>query len=202
MPVHQLPVITLDPEVDSWDRQPSETAYRFAQFAGYRDLGRGRTLRKVAESLTRSAGYIRQVAAAYRWVERAEAWDLHRDKLHERVWLEQRRQAAERDGVLLDAAIGKVAQRLRTILPEDLDPADMIRMLDVVLRHRRVLFGDPQETIAVTGPGGDPLTLHLAEFSGMSSNDRRRTIMDLTDAVRRRAEAAAGGDDDEPDDPG
>lgn len=192
-----LPVIVLDPDLDAWDRQPTETTRRYAQFRAYLDTGRGRTLRKVAETLTRSAGYVRQVAAAYRWVERAEAFDRHRDVLDEKVWLEKRRQAAERDSQLLNAAVGTIARRLGTLQPDDLEPADLIRMLDVVMRHRRGLFGDPGLTVAVTGPGGDPLAVQVAELAAMTPDQRRDAIATLAAAVARRTQAAAGGDDDE-----
>ena len=197
MPTVALPTLTLDPDLDPWDRQPRETTLRYAQFRTYLDAGRARTLRGAAETLARHPAYVRAVAAAYRWVERAEAWDRHRDELDEKVWLERRRLAAERDGQLLDAAVGKIAQRLRALLPEELDPADLIRMLDVTMRHRRGLFGDPALTVAVTGAGGDPLAVHVAELTAMSPDQRRAAITDLTEAVRRRSEAAAGADDDE-----
>jgi len=197
VPSVTLPTLPLDPGRDPWDRQPDETTLRYDQFRLYLDAGRGRTLRKVAETLARHPAYVRAVAAAYRWVERAEAQDRHRDDLHEKVWLEERRKAAERDSALLNAAVGKVAGRLQTLLPEELDPADLVRMLDVVMRHRRALFGDPGLTVAVTGPGGDPLAVQLAELAAMTADQRRSAIADLTAAVARRSRASAGGDDDE-----
>lgn len=192
-----LPTLVLDPGRDPWDRQPDETAYRHGQFVAYRDLGRARTLRKVAETLARHPAYVRTVAAAYRWAERAEAHDRHRDELDEKAWLEERRKAAQRDSALLNAAVGKIAGRMQTLLPEELDPADLVRMLDVVMRHRRALFGDPGLTVAVTGPGGDPLAVQLAELAAMTADQRRAAIAALTAAVARRSRASAGGDDDE-----
>jgi hypothetical protein len=197
MPTVQLPTLTLATDLDPWDRQPNETTRRYDQFRAYLDAGRGRTLRKTSETLTLSADHIRHVAAAYRWVERAEAWDRDRDELHEKVWLEERRKAAENDARLLNAATAKVAQRLTTLLPEELEPADLVRMLDVVMRHRRGLFGDPALTVAVTGPAGDPLTAQLAELTAMTADQRQTAIAHLAATVQRRSEAAAGGDDDE-----
>lgn len=192
-----LPLIALNPDLDRWDRQPTETALRYAQFRTYLDFGRGRTLRKAAETLTRHPAYIRAVAVAYRWLERAEAWDRHRDELHERVWVEERRLAAERDSQLLNAAVGKVAQRLATLQPGDLDPPDLVRMLDVVMRHRRGLFGDPGLTVAVTGPGGDPVAVQLAELAALTSEQRRAAVVGLAEDVMRRARAITGEDADE-----
>lgn len=197
MPTVQLPVIALAGDRDPWDRQPDETTHRYKQFRTYLDEGRSRTFRKAAETLTRHPAYVRAVAAAYRWAERAEEWDKHRDELDEKVWLDARRAAATNDARLLDAAVAKIAQRLRTLLPEELDPANLIRLTDVVLRQRRALFGDPTMTVAVTGPGGDPLTVQLAELAAMTADQRRSAIVELTAAVRRRTDAIAGGDDDE-----
>lgn len=193
----QLPALALDPDVDQWERQPGETAKRYGQFCTYRDAGRGRTLRKVSETLTISADYVRHVAAAYRWAERAEAWDRYRDQLHEATWLEERRRAAEHDSKVLSAAIGKVADRINSLRPEDFTPETLIRLMDVSLRHRRALFGDPQATIAVTGPAGDPLTVQMAEWAAMAPEMRLAATAGLAAAVLRRTKAIAGGNDDD-----
>lgn len=199
MTVRDLEPLDLDPALDAWERQPGETPKRHGQFVVYRDLGRVRTLAKVAEALTLNAGYVRQVAAAMRWVERAEAFDRMRDGLHQKQWLEERRKAAENDAKLLSAAVAKIAGRLPSLKAEDLTVGDLIRLLDVTMRHRRALFGDPGLTVAVTGPGGDPLAVQLAEFSAMGAEQRRLAIEDMVATVRRRVEAATGVDDDDDD---
>jgi hypothetical protein len=197
------PPITLASTLDPWERQPSESARKHGQLMMYRDLGRARTLAKAAEKLTLAHGHVRNLAAQYRWRERAEAWDRHLDRLYEATWLEERRKAAEADAKILGAAIGKLAQRLGTLRAEDLSPGDFIRLMDVAMRHRRVLFGDPTETIAVTGSGGNPLAVQLAEFAQMPEELRRVRLADLAEAVNRRLRAVDGSDDEDagPDDP-
>ncbi|MFC4060218.1 hypothetical protein ACFOWE_18090 [Planomonospora corallina] len=193
-----LKALQMDATLDPWERQPGESLTRYAQFCVYRDLGRTRTLRKTAENLTRADGWIRQIAAAHRWRDRAEAWDRHLDDLYKATWLEERRKAAENDAKILGAAVGKIAQRLPSIRPEELSPGDLIRLLDVTMRHRRVLFGDPGATIAVTGPGGDPLTVQLAEFADLPVTERRARLAEMAAAVMRRVTAVDGtGDEDE-----
>lgn len=189
--------ITLDAGIDPWERHPDETPRKYGQFLAYRDLGRGRTLARAAETLARNASYLREVAAAYRWVERADAWDRHLDEAHQRDWLDKRRRAAENDAGILNAAVAKIASRLATLQPQELSPGDLIRLLDVVMRHRRVLFGDPQATVAVTGPDGDPLTVQLAEFAALPAEQRRNVAVSLAEMVQRRALAASGADDDD-----
>jgi hypothetical protein len=192
--------LTLNPALDPWERQPTESARKHGQFVTYRDLGRARTLTKAAENLTLAHGHVRNVAAEFRWRERVEAYDRHLDRLYEASWLEERRKAAETDAKILGAAIGKLAQRLGTLRAEELSPGDFIRLMDVAMRHRRVLFGDPTETIAVTGQGGNPLAVQLAEFAQMPPEQRRVRLADLAASVNRRL-AAVDGVDDDPDDP-
>lgn len=193
----RLPTLTLDPDLDPWERQThGETTLRFAQFRVYLDEGRKRTLRKVAETLTRHPAYVREVSTAYRWVERAEAWDKYQDARHEATWLEERRKAAQHDAAVLSSAIGKVAQRLVTLDPADLEPGDLVRLLDVTMRHRRALFGDPTNVV-VTGPGGGAFAHQLAELATLDPETRRAAVVALADEVRQRALAVAGGGDDE-----
>ncbi|MFF4391458.1 hypothetical protein ACFY0G_32415 [Streptomyces sp. NPDC001552] len=193
------PPITLDPSLDPWERQQGETPRRHGQFATYKDLGRARTLAKAAETLTLAYGHVKNTAAEFRWRERVEAWDRSMDRQYEATWLEERRKAAETDARILGAAIGKLAQRLSTLRADDLSPGDFIRLMDVAMRHRRVLFGDPTETIAVTGHGGNPLAVQLAEFAQLPADQRRVRLADLAASVNRRLRAVDGTDDeDEP----
>jgi hypothetical protein len=197
MPVTDLKPLVLDLSIDPWEHQPKETVLRFNQFCHYRDLGRSRTLAAVAVALNLNARYVRSLSAAYQWGARAEAFDRHRDARFEQSWLETRRKAATNDATLLDAAVGKVARRLGNMDPAELEVSDVIRLLDVVLRQRRALFPPLALAVEVTGPGGDPVTVQLAEFAQMSSDQRRRAVAELAAQVTRRAQAAAGADDDE-----
>ncbi|MFJ5037958.1 hypothetical protein [Streptomyces parvulus] len=191
------PPIKLSPTLDAWEQQPDETPRRHGQFVTYRDLGRTRTLQKAAEGLQLHAVTVRKAAARFRWRERAEAWDRHLDRLYEAGWVEERRKAAEADARILGAAIGKLAQRLGTLEAQKMTVGDFIRLLDVAMRHRRALFGDPGATIAITGPGGNPLAVQLAEFAQMPAEQRRVRLADLAEAVQRRTRALDGADDDD-----
>ncbi|WP_330435872.1 hypothetical protein OIC43_37215 [Streptomyces sp. NBC_00825] len=192
------PPITLAPDLDPWERQPNETPHKHGQLATYRDLGRTRTLTEAAQRLTLAYGHVRNLAAQYRWRERVEAYDRHLDRQYEAMWLEERRKAAETDAKILGAAIGKLAQRLTTLNAAELSPGDFIRLMDVSMRHRRVLFGDPTETIAVTGEGTNALAQHFADFAEMSPEQRRARLGELAASVNQRIKAVDGsGDEDE-----
>ncbi|MGA5599618.1 hypothetical protein ACPCUF_01030 [Streptomyces griseoincarnatus] len=189
------PPINLDPNLDPWERQPGESAHKHGQFATYRDLGRTRTLTDAAQRLTVAYGHVRNLAAQYRWRERVEAYDRHLDRQYEAMWLEERRKAAETDAKILGAAIGKLAQRLTSLNPAELTAGDFIRLMDVAMRHRRVLFGDPTETIAVTGDGSNALAKQFEDFAQMTPEQRRARLGELAASVNQRIKAVDGSDD-------
>ncbi|MFJ6014479.1 hypothetical protein [Streptomyces sp. NPDC092952] len=192
-----LAPIKLDPALPPWEQQPGETSKKYGQFVTYRDLGRARTLPRAAELLQRHPVTIRKASAEFRWLERAEAYDRHLDRLYEATWLEERRKAAEADARILGAAIGKVAQRLPHLNAAEMSAGDVIRLMDVAMRHRRVLFGDPLETVVVTTESRSPLAGALEEFAGLPAAQRNARLAELAATVARRVRAVEGGDDED-----
>lgn len=189
--------ITLDPALPPWEQQPGETPKRHGQFVTYRDLGRSRTLPRTAELLQRHPVTVRKASAEFRWLERAEAYDRHLDKLYEATWLEERRKAAEADAKILGAAIGKIAQRLPQLNAQEMTVGDVIRLMDVAMRHRRALFGDPTDTVVVTSQPVSPLAGQLEEFADLPADQRRARLAEMAAAVTRRVQAVEGSDDDD-----
>lgn len=193
--------IKLDPALPPWEQQPGETTKKYGQFVTYRDLGRARTLPRAAELLQRHPVTVRKASAEFRWLERAEAYDRHLDQLYEATWLEERRKAAEADARILGAAIGKVAQRLPSLNAQEMSAGDVIRLMDVAMRHRRALFGDPAETIVVTSESRSPLAGKLEEFAGLPADQRQLRLAELAATVTRRLRAIDGADDEDDEDP-
>ncbi|OLT26526.1 hypothetical protein BJF83_20795 [Nocardiopsis sp. CNR-923] len=131
----------LHPERDPWEQQPGETEPQYAWFRHFLDSGRGRTMAGTADDLKKNPSYIRAVAAARLWLQRAAAHDRHRDGIRELVWREKCVEAADADAKILNAAAGKIAQRLMSMDPRQLSDGDFIRLFDAVMRHRRQLLG-------------------------------------------------------------
>lgn len=191
------PPLSLAPDRDPWDRQPDETARRYSQFRAYLDLGRTRTLAESSRTLALSAAYVRNLAAAHRWRDRAAAYDRHGDLLADAAWLEERRQAARDDARTLAKAAAIVEAALDAIDPTDIRVPDLIRLLDVVMRHRRALLGNATQatTVVVTSQAA----VDRDEFSRLPPEQQRVRIADLAASVLRRTRALAGEDDDEDD---
>src|SRR5205814_3850315 len=137
-------LVTLAGDRGRWERQGGESVRQHARFMVYRDLGRGRTLGRVqaacaADGDQVAAGTLRNTSSAHRWAERAEMWDRHRDDLHARVWLDARREAAERDAQLLSMAVEHLARRIQTLDLDEASISEVTHLLNTVLRHRRIL---------------------------------------------------------------
>jgi hypothetical protein len=121
---------------------------------------------------------VRDVAAACKWRERAEAYDRHLDQLYEATWLEERRKAAEVDAKLLGAAVGKIAQRLTSLDAGKLTTGDLIRLLDVSMRHRRILFGDPATTLLAPDGSIAEQQIRISERQGVLLAEVIRRVAD------------------------
>lgn len=129
-----------------WERQPGETAKAYNAFCVYRDLGPGRSLEKAAQALgLKSRKYFSNWHARHNWVARAEAYDMYIEKLkrqeHEQAILEMTRRHAE----LAVAFQEKIAERIRTIDPNELTPQDLARWLEIATKLERLSRGEPTE---------------------------------------------------------
>ncbi|WP_225846910.1 hypothetical protein [Streptomyces sp. HPF1205] len=193
--------IPLDPTLDPWERQPRETPKRHARFLAFRDLGLTRTLAKAAEQLALSYSHVRALAAEYRWQDRAAAWDTHQQRQYTAEMEEERRRAARDDAKILRIMTGMVGQALPFVQQRatEMTVIEFTRFVETTMRLRRNLFGDPTDTIAVTGAGGDPLTVQLAEFQQMPAAQRRVRLAELAASVTRRVQALDGVDDEDGD---
>ncbi|WP_405961244.1 hypothetical protein OG235_36900 [Streptomyces sp. NBC_00024] len=191
--------ITLDPTLDQWERQPGETPRRHARFLVFRDLGLTRTLAKASDALALSYSHVRALAAQYRWQDRAASWDAHQQRQYTAEMEEERRKAARDDAKILRIMTGMVGQALPHVQQQaaEMSITEFSRFVETTMKLRRNLFGDPTETIAVTGPGGDPLTVQVAEFQQMPPEQRRVRLAELAASVSRRVKALDGDDDDD-----
>jgi hypothetical protein len=157
-------------EVSPWQQQPGESARAFGAFAVYRDLGPRRSLRAAAASFYGriSASLERQVdkwSRAFRWVERANAWDQHLAAEGCKAQEEARREMVDRHVREARALQAKALERLRALCPEELGPTDLLRFIVEAAKLERLALGEPDavQRHELTGRGGGPLHFSLEE---------------------------------------
>lgn len=100
-----------------WEQQPGESAKAFEAFAAYRDMGAERSVRKVAQKLSKSATQIKEWSAKWRWVERSRAYDRELDK--------QARARAVRDVQQMTDRHIRIAMQLQRKALEALEQLDV-----------------------------------------------------------------------------
>lgn len=186
-----------EPATLPWDRQPREPEKAYAYFGIYRDLGRTRTVAKVAAEVHKSRDYLHKLASTWRWVQRAQAFDREQDRLYGEGLAERRRDMADRHARIASALQAKIVARLQSLDASRLTPGDIARWLEVATRIERLALGLPDSTTAHTGPDGGPIQ---AEVNGMSEEQRAEFFQRLIAEAQSRAGLTDQGSGDGPDD--
>lgn len=192
-----------EPEVLPWDRQRREPEKAYGYFVLYRDLGRTRTVAKVAAEVHKSRDYLHKLASVWKWVQRAQTWDREEDRLYAEGMAEQRRDMARRHARIASALLGKLVGRLQNLDASRLGPGDIARWLEVATRVERLALGLPDSTTAHTGPDGGPIRAEVDQMSEQQRTDFFRALM--AEAAARAGQAIptaepdelAAGDEDE-----
>ena len=148
-----------------WERQPEETPKAYEAFTIYRDLGKERTIPKVAETLRKSVSLMNRWSQAYSWVERVTAWDDEAD-----------RQAAQKQ--LKDIANARVRQRkqavkmqlkalqlLESINEGDAKLSEIVALMKLGMEQERICMGDVGEVIEerAGGQAVDPVQIYIPD---------------------------------------
>lgn len=174
--------------LDPWERQPGEGERTYSYFALYRDMGRARTLTQAAQTLAVSAPYLRSLAAAHHWTDRAAAWDRESDRAYAQRMALLRRDMAEQDARLANSFLAKAAQRLVGLDVGDLSPGDLVRWCDFATRLRRLAYGDPEPVTSLPTLGN--AALPGADYATMTPQQRLTRMTELKDELDRRITAA------------
>lgn len=153
----------------TWERQPSDTEKSWEAFQVYRDMGRSRSLRNVAQKLAKSEQLIKRWSSEHGWVERCESYDADQDE-QRKERLEQRRLEVEERSLNWYARVAagiekKLTDYERTewagVAPTLI--ADMVAVMQKATDEGRRAVGLPhritENKTEVTGKDGGPIAL-------------------------------------------
>jgi hypothetical protein len=157
--------MTSEPAVLAWERLDDEPETAYSYFIAYRDMGRGRTVAKVADGVHKSRNYVHNLASRWRWVARARAFDIEQDRLYAEALVERRREMADRHARIASALQGKLIARLQTLDPGKLSAGDLARWFEVATRVERLALGLPESTTVHVGPDGGAIEVEIADMS-------------------------------------
>ena len=141
-----------------WERQPDETTKPFEAFCTYRDMGRERSLAKVAEKLSKSEQIMKRWSAKFSWVDRVTAWDDEQERIEREIAQKEQskaiREMRKRHADLASAMLVKAAKALKAIPDDEVKAGDISRMVDVASKLERISRGDVGEVVEERN-GGD-----------------------------------------------
>lgn len=175
---------------DPWDQQPLESDKQYSRFSFYRDIGRLRDTIRTHKMLTAAGDTIkwdslRQTAYKYRWVERAQAFDAAQDDANRERMIIEREDMIRRHRSIANAIISKALKALKEIRIEDLTSADVARYIKLATDIERIAIGEPQTTIAITGPSGGPI--QTEDITNLTPEERRTRLAEIAAELARRA---------------
>lgn len=114
---------------DLWERQPGESAQAYEAFAIYRDMGSNRSLRVVAEQLSKSDTLIKRWSREKKWGERCRAYDNHFDDVARQEALRKYKKMRTRHiGIALQLQEKALAE-LKNLPDGSMTPKDIMKKL-------------------------------------------------------------------------
>ncbi len=160
------------PMQNFWDQQPQESSKAFERFAQYRDMGTGRSLRKLAKDLELNPSTLAEISKRHNWQERIVAFDAYIDKASQHNQVAQVR-AMKRRQITLALRAQKVAEKglkkfLRDMDDEQLlrrlSPEGLSKILDTGCRLERLNRDEPEQNVGIVQQQNfDLLTLEEIE---------------------------------------
>jgi hypothetical protein len=127
---------------DPWDQWPDEPPAAYSHFARYRDLGRVRTVKKLAAEVERTPAYLWKLASTWSWVERAGQWDREQDRLYAEEMLDARVVMGRQHMQLANLLIARGVEALRNLDPKRLTPRELREYLEAGIKLQRLIAGE------------------------------------------------------------
>lgn len=156
---------------------------------------------KTARSLGKHPDYIRRLAMYGQWPTRVEAWNQHLDAVYQATFIEQAQQAADEDAALLRAGMATVGESIMAFKNSGmpLPPEQAIKWLDVILKYRRQLYGDPTTAADRAHQAQEqqtPVQVDVRHFADLPDEGKLNALRDIMKDNERWLVAATDQDDD------
>lgn len=163
-----------------WERLDTDTDKSFEAFCIYRDMGANRSLRKVAEKLSKSETIINRWSMNHNWQERVTAFDTHQDSLRQERNLERQKQIEDNafdDYMVIRDAIAKYKRDFAEVKFKGIPPHEVSNLVSLMKQaddYARRAVGLPDKINAPqrtehTGADGKDLVIILK--TGQNTDD-------------------------------
>ena len=143
-------------EIEEWDRQPFESMRAYSYFCLYLDMELlERSVKKIADKVGRSVRMMWDLSSKWDWLKRAEAYDLHMQRLklaaQEKARIEMAERQAREGTTLQNIAMGGVKNLLdekgQVRKDVEMTPGVIARLLEVGVKIERLARGEPTDNV-------------------------------------------------------
>lgn len=162
-----------------WEQMQTETAPAFEVFAIYRDMGPDRSIRKAAGNVPSNLTQCYAWAKEWNWTPRVLAYDRDQDRLWRAQQEKARKDMATRHANIASAMLMKVAGRLQSLDPEELNPRELAVWVDVAVKVERISRGESDLTVKVQEGV-------LPDVEKMTPEERKEALMQAVKEANTR----------------
>ena len=157
-----------------WEMQPTDTPKSWEAFQIYRDMGKKRSLKRVAEQLKKSETIIGRWSGQHNWQERVAAWEDEQDRLIRIELTKGIGNMRKRHADIAGQMLLKAAQALQKIPVDEVKASDISRMVDIASKLERLSRGDTSEVIEQRdgGQAMDPVQIYIPDNNRESKEDQ------------------------------
>jgi len=173
-----------DDEKREWDRLPGESSKAYHHFCLYRDMGQGRSLRKMA-GVPGCSSVRRQLnrwSSKWRWVERCQKYDDYLEHERRLQQEKERRAMHERHAKVALLGMNVAVKGLESLLAKvqsgegTVAPGDLTRLLDTSVKVERLARGESTDIQESVGPGGGPVQLSIQNVADKAREAIERSL--------------------------
>lgn len=159
---------TLDPDRPVWEQQQGETKQAYDAFIAFRD-SEDRKVRPHGPSAQRWS-------SRYSWGYRAFEYDKYLVRKDAEDAVRYRRSMNDRHRRIAGAMLTKVVQRLQSLDPSKLSPADLVRWVEAAAKIERLAGGQASEVLGLQTPG---------RVDSMSAEEVAEALQALVSEIRK-----------------
>ena len=149
-----------------WDRQKGESARAFEAFLVYLQMGPERSVRAVAQKLSKSYTLAGRWSSTYHWVERCRAWDNYLQQEAKKAAATAVRNMNRRHAQLAAAIQGTAMQALQERGADMVNPNNFAAIVKLAAELERQSLTAELSEHDPSGPDqreDDPITASLKE---------------------------------------
>lgn len=160
-------------EPKPWEMQETDTPKSWEAFQVYRDLGKTRSLKKVAEQLQKSETIIGRWSGKHNWQERIAAWEVEQDRLIRIELTKDIGAMRKRHADMASAMLLKAAVALKKIPDDEIKASDISRMVEVATKLERISKGDVGDVVEERQGENiaDPVQFYIPDNGRDTEND-------------------------------